>query len=157
MTVPFVRDATGDFVMKDPLKNAKVLADTEMTIIRTAQITSGYPAGVTATGTINDGMEYSAYFYNTYAVTFADPEISATSVSGYVDLYDVDKSTVSATQNGTTSTVTTNTLIVPAEVTAEKSEHFTDGENAIFKAIPVMVIIAIVIGVAGAIFYNRSR
>lgn len=46
--------------------------------------------------------------------------------------------------------------ILPYKVTAERAVHFTDSQNAIFAAIPVMVIIALLIGVVALVLRNRQ-
>lgn len=152
----YVRDSAGDHVMKSSTVNAKVLGDTEITVIRITQISSGYPAGVTASGTIDDGLTYSAFFYNPSAVTFGDSTVTSTAVDGYVNLYDVEKLSVPATQGTSTVTVVTSSFIVPTEITAEKSVHLSDNQNELLAVIPVMIIVAILLGVLAAVIFRRQ-
>lgn len=152
----FVRDAAGAYVLSDSASPVKVLGNTEINVLAMSQVMSNSypPIGVFASGSVDDGMEYTS-FYSTYTATFADSAVSSTSVSGFEDLYDVDKCTVSLTQEGITKAATYNTIIVPLEISAERAVHLSDGANMLLSTIPVMIILAIIMGIVAAVIIRQ--
>ena len=150
----YILDSTGSYVLKQGL-TANVLADTEIVIVDAVQVASGYPAGIFAIGNVEDGMTYSAFFYNPSSVSFASPTMTSASVDGHIDLYNVTGFGVTATQGDTTRTVTFNTFIVPSEVTAERSVHADSTVNAILVVIPLLMVVGIVISAISLFITNR--
>lgn len=90
-----------------------------------------------------------------YELTFSNITIDKSTVSGYNDLYSFKKITFVATENSTANDCTYSYVIVPHEVTAERSVHFTAGQNAIFAAIPVLIILAVLLGVVALVIRSR--
>ena len=90
--------------------------------------------------------------------TYSDVQLNVTPVDGYNDLYQFQSITFKAThtESGTVTNVTYPAVIIPAEVTAELTDHLTPGQIALMGAIPVMVIVALLMVAVGAIAYRRA-
>lgn len=91
--------------------------------------------------------------------TASNIQINKTEVSGYEDLYKFDSVSFVATSTSDSTvsqTVTYSYVVVPAEVTAERSVHFTDSENAILGIVPVMLIIALLVAIVALVIRNRE-
>lgn len=111
-------------------------------------------------GTINDGVDVTINNVSSgvdIGATITDLSINCTPVDGYNDLYTLNSITFKAavTDGGATTNVTFSAYIVPSEVTAELTEHFTDNQIALFDAIPIIVIIAILLGVIALVIRSR--
>lgn len=146
-------DPAGDYVLKYASESGYILNDSVV-----------YAAGYTYDGigssnalniftyTVDDGVT----ILSTYppGITHVDT-INSTPVNDYKSLTKLDSITMEIASGGITGTVTYNQIFVPAEVTAEKSVHFTDGQNAIFAAIPVMIILAVLLGVVALVIRSR--
>ena len=87
--------------------------------------------------------------------TVTDSSVIYQENSDHLDLYDMTAFTVDLLAAINTGTVTYNQIFVPSEVTAERSIHFTDGQNAILSAIPIMIIVAILLGVVALVIRSR--
>lgn len=142
-------DSTDD-EMKKPTETPYLLGDSS---IYAMGVTSGITGLIKIEGTINDGVDIDVIGNN--SETISNIVIDKTAVSGYKDLYKVSKITFDVEISGVTTSCTYNFFIVPYEVTAEKSQHLDTNEIAIFGAIPVLVIVALLIGVLA--LYMRSR
>ena len=93
---------------------------------------------------------------SSYSASFGDPTIVKTANANHKDLYELQKITFTGTIGTESSDLTYSYFIVPSEVTAERSVHFSPGENALIGAIPIMVIIALVLMATGALFLKRD-
>lgn len=131
---------------------AYVLGDSDIYGYGLTILTSGNQVTFKVTGNYDDGATVECSLGD---VVISDIEFNATPVSGYEDLYIFESVTFVATYNNTTTNVTYNILVAPSEVTAERSVHFTDGENAILNAIPAIVIIALLLGVVALVLRSR--
>lgn len=112
------------------------------------------------TGTIDDGLTVATLDRTSgeevEGAVISNLSINKTAVSGYTDLYEVTSITFTVTLADTsTANCTYTAYIVPSEVTAEKSVHFTDAENMLINAIPALVIVALVIGAVGIAITSR--
>lgn len=120
-------------------------------------------------GNVDDGVTFTMYQNKGGAAisnaVFSNVQVNATPVSGYDDLYSFESLTADVTFDATvndttashTGSVTYNRIVIPYEVTAEKSVHFTDGENAIFNAIPAIVIVALLLAVVALVLRSRMN
>lgn len=88
--------------------------------------------------------------------TFGDAVVTKTTVSESIDCYQIEKIQFTATMSGTEYDATYNYFIVPYEVTVEKSQHLSDGQNAIINAIPVMLIAAILMMIVSVLFLRNK-
>lgn len=113
---------------------------------------------ISFTGSIDDGVEITIY-NGTYTFTASNVQINADEVNGYEDLYKFTSVTFDATYNdGETDWVTPCTysvIVIPSEVTAERSVHLNGNEIAILAAIPALVIVALLIGVLAIFFRSK--
>ena len=111
---------------------------------------------ISFSGSVKDGFEITTYDRD-YTFTVDNVVVNATAHEGYVDLYDftsVEFDVIS--ENDVATHCTYSVLAVPAEVTAELSEHLTPGQIALMGAIPVMVIVALLMAAVGAIALRRA-
>lgn len=150
----------GNYVMKKTASTAylnsgsQVIADSEI-----------YASGQTYNGANNvwwhlegtiDDMEYPDTFNS--ALTITDGAIHGQYNSSHDDLYELDNITFTVTTStAVVYNVTASYFVVPAEVTAERSVHFTDGQNAILGAIPIMIIAAILLGIVALVIRSRME
>lgn len=88
--------------------------------------------------------------------TLSDETTDATSMDKYVDLYSLNKITFKINDGTSTADAVYSYFIVPASVTAELSQHLDKGEIAIMNAIPFLIIAALVVMAAGAIYLRRE-
>lgn len=155
----------GSFVLKNSNEKSYVVEDSEI-----------FGMGVTTVLAWNNGFQIEGSNFqmegnadnidiSTFSTGTASFEISnvaddLTAVSGHEELFTISKVTFTATGtplSGDPVSVdaTYSYFLVPNEVTAERSVHFTDGQNAIFAAMPVMIILAILLGVVALVIRSR--
>lgn len=158
----------GELTMKKADKTAYVLGDSEIVgygisspLNHNGQaISNGY--GIYLVGTYDDGITGTIWRGTNGALS--DFACQATAEDSHKNLYIFDKITTTFTLTETvdSETVTTDTtltynyVIVPYQVTAEKTQHLAPGEIAIMNAIPIMVIVALLMLAVGAIAYRRA-
>lgn len=145
-----VANGNGTHIMKDPNDSAFVLADSRIVGMGVTTVDGVWNVGFSATGTVSDLniLQYSGS--TVYAI--GDETITYEPVSGYSDLYSIQKYEFDVT-NPTTSNVTHITysyFIVPIDVVAEKAEGapLSDYKGIIFT-IPIVIIVALLIMVVG--------
>ena len=153
---PFVISANDDakYVMKFANESAYVTDESVYIMGISVGVGFNNAIGVYGIGTIEDGMTLStAYKGNnvTGDITYADPVADYSSVSGYNGLYKLNGYTSAITVGETTTNISYTYFIVPAEVTAELSQHLTPGQIALMGAIPVLVIVALLVVAVGAV------
>lgn len=147
----------GPFVMKKPTEATYANSDS---IIygagRTSVFTTNELVGSLVSGTIED-PEVSIW---RGSVTPSNITVNATEVEDHKDLYLFNSVTfkVTSTEDDTlTQDITYSFVVVPYEVTAERTVHFTDGQNAILSTIPIMIIVAILLGVVALVIRSRMN
>lgn len=127
----------------------------------TSTITLG--AGVNVEGSYTDGLTCTVW-RPTSGVTVSDISADIVQNTHYVDIYELSSITATATYSETVDeeTVTTDTalvcnyFLVPVEVTSELSIHLTDVEITLISVIPLLGVLALVLGCAYTIFRNRD-
>ena len=148
----FCVDPNGDYIMKPQGSAAYVLEDSS--VIYAGGI-SGFGnsvlAGLYFEGTVGD------YTFTPMlsGVTVDNVQTDYTDVSGYVGLISLLKITFDTTYNSDVVSQTYSYFLVPYEVVAERSVHFTDGQIAIFSVMPLMIIVAILLGVVALVIRSR--
>lgn len=155
------KDENGAYVMKKSDEKAFMLADSEFYNIGVTNITSGFiilkVEGNIESATVTP-LTISPETFST--PTISDEEIVKNTVNGYKDLYQFDKLTFTASYNDGTNDKTIDCVysyvIVPASVTAELTNHLNPGEIAIMNALPVLIIAALVVMAAGALYLKRD-
>lgn len=155
ITKGFALAKSGEYVMKSSAQAAYMLADSEFNAYGVSS-TDGSSLWLKISGTIADGA--TAERISGASGTLSDVEIHSTAVDGYIGVYALDKLTLSFVNSSTdvTTDLTYNYFIVPASIEAELSEHLNPGEIAIMNALPVLIIVALVMMAAGALFLKRD-
>lgn len=145
-TFIYVIDPNGTYVMKESTEAAHLNGDSEIYAIgRTTG--DGINAKIKITGNIDDGFTATVIGSSNYTTSNIVADYSED--SSHIDLYDLKNISLTITNTGTSQSITAvySYFIVPAEVTAERSVHLSDNENAILLVIPALLIIAIIIGI----------
>lgn len=154
-------DTEADYVavMKITTEKAYLLGDSEIIIcgMSIANNQSG-AIGVFGKGNMTDGMDFSTFYVgSSYSgdVTFTDVVAYSESVTGYVDLYTLEKYTATINYNDTSTEATYNYFIVPVEVTAELSQHPSNIEITLYQMIPILVVLGLIVAIVGMLAYNK--
>lgn len=148
-------------IVKDPSVAIMKAAANEVYIKGDSEI---YASGVTNVsawnnlfhfeGTYKDGITISSP--NLPDATYDNIEWNIEAVPGYVDLYKLTSIEFDITYDETTVHATYSYFGVPSSVTAELSQHLDSGSIAILKALPVLIIVALVVMAAGALYLKRD-
>lgn len=158
-TKAYIIDESGDldYIMKTSNSEVYVLADSPLFASGQTSINASdtnVASAIIMEGTIEDGVTFTAIKGATTA-TFDDIVIDAVADSDHENLYKLSKVTAVATYDGEDTDITYSYFVVPSEVTAERDVHFTDGQNAILGAIPIMILVAILLGVVALVIRSR--
>lgn len=156
----YVISEDGDYVMKKSTSPAYLNSGSE--IVADSEI---YASGQTYNGSANvfwhlegtiDDMEYPDTFNSN--LTVSDEAINGQYDEAHEDLFVLNNLTfkITNTSTGVVFDVTASYFVVPAEVTAERSQHLDSGEIAILAAIPLMAIAALVLLVVRFFFVGRD-
>lgn len=144
------------YIMKDSDAAATMLKDSEFIGVGQTFL-SGGASIIKVEGTIEDGATVTIIGSTVTANVDTDTiSVNATPKSGYIDCYDLSSITFDVTTSGGTTHATYNYFIVPAEVTAELSNHLTPGQISLMGAIPVLVIVALLMVAIGGIALRRN-
>lgn len=144
----------GDYVMKNGADAVYVTGDTTVYAMGLTNVGTYTSTGIKIEGSIDDGMTWSIFRGST--AEFTNQEVNYTEVDNYISLYKLESMTATVTLEDQSVDAVYSYFIVPEEVTAERAEHFTDNQNAIFAAIPIMVIVALLIAVVALVFRGRD-
>lgn len=152
----YVPSLNGPYIMKEYntpayIKNDSLIFAYGMTTI------DGSHLGLEMSGNYADGLDTNLW-RGSATFTIDTPVIHATTESNHKDLYQIENITLTAnkTATGADYDLTYSYFLVPYQVTAERSIHFTSDQIGIFSAIPVLVIIAILIMAASLIIKKRE-
>lgn len=117
------------------------------------QIASTTWAIVNIDGSIADGLTINLHKDSNGTVldtfTVKDYTIDYSEVSGYEDLYQIDKIDITVTDGENDDDMVYTIFTVPTEVTAERSVHVNGPTGAIIDLIPLIVALSIVILAVG--------
>lgn len=145
---------TGEYsyVMKKTGTNAYVNGDSSVYFIGATYVESTKVVATYGEGTIDDGITLETIgLRNVTNVSYSDPVATYAAVNGYNDLYALDKYDFIITYDGNTYDATYSYFIVPATVTAEKSQHMSAAEISLISIIPILVLAGVVVGIAAVI------
>lgn len=147
----------GDYVMKSSSDSSYLNGDS---IIFGTGRTSGLSAltsptvSLNVSGTIDDGVVATSLFPGTY--TTSDVVINYSDVDGYEDLYSFASVQFAVNDaSDHTANATYNQVIVPAEVTAERSVHMSDVMSTIIQLVPLLAVVGLVLATIGYVLYKR--
>ena len=146
---------TGDYIMKDKIKSAYVNSESEVCAVGVTNInTSSTPllSVLTMTGDASD-VEFNAIIGATTA-TFSDVQITAPEVSGYVDLYSLQKVTATATYDGEETDLTYSYFAVPYQVDSDPDNPAA--YKNLVKVVPLMAFIMLVVAAAGMVYLKNK-
>lgn len=148
---------TGDYVMTGANQNIYLNKDSLIYGSGLTSVTGGaWNTNFQFSGSIEDGVTVIVnYPVNNNVPTISNEAVVNSPIDGHKDLYDLEKVTFDATLGDNVTSCTYDRIIVPAEITAERSVHFTPGENAIFAAMPIMIILAVLLGVVALVIRSR--
>ena len=154
----FVIDPAGDMIMKKSNVPAYLLEDSS--VIYAGGINnyaSGSPGGMYFEGKIGD-YTFTPMRAN---VEVTNSDTTYSQVSDHIGLDLLEKITFTTTWTKTDQTTETidqtySYFLVPYQVTAEKAQHLSDGMNAMLNVIPIMIIIAVLLGVIGLYMIRRE-
>lgn len=148
-TTAYYPNPNGQYSMKDSSEAAYLLKDSSFMI---ANGMTG-SAGIYFIGTVDDGVTISLY---RVTGTTDNVVMNYTDDPNYVGLVELSNITFDITVSGNTTSATYSYFLVPYEVTAEKAVHLTDAMNVILSVIPIIIIVAVLLGVV-AIFIIRRE
>lgn len=104
-------------------------------------------------GTVEE-LNYPEIFNDTFTVT--NKNISGTESTSSKDLFILNNVSFTITaSNEVVCNVNVTSMVVPAEVTAEKSVHSDGITNTILSTIPIFVILGILMGIVGLMYFKR--
>lgn len=156
-TYLYVVAEDGEFVMKTANDKAYLNGDSTIYAMGLTSNVLSQDVYVKSVGTPDDGITSTVFRYSgATPITVKSVSDSFVTESAYLDLYSIEKFVITVTNGTNDADLIYSYFIVPAEVTAEKAVHFTDGENAIIAAIPVLIIAGLVIVAAGALYLKRD-
>ena len=166
----YLPSTNGAFIMKNADIDAYINSDSTVVAYGLSRVKthSGSPSpspgvGIYLSGSIDDGIT-GIVWRGDSVCSLSDEEINATSINDHIDLYKLSSLTATASFEETIdevdyvtdSTVTYNYLLVPYQVTAERSVHFDSGTNAIINAIPIIIIVAMITMAVGFFLVKRE-
>lgn len=141
---------TGEYVMTKSTVPTKVNSDTTIIIGNGATQVSNWYDRFYIVGTVEDMTVTPPE-----GITVSNVVVNSTPVSGYKDLVEFSSIQFTASDGVNTVNATYNRVIVPTEITAEKSVHLSGNEIALLSAIPALIIVALLIGVLAV--WARSK
>lgn len=153
----FALASSGDYVMTGANQTIYVNSDTQIYGSGLTSVTGGvWNTNFQLIGSIDDGMTVTVNYPVANKPTISNESVNYAEVTGHMDLYELQNITFDATIGDDVTACSYDRIIVPAKVTAERSVHFSDNQNAIFAAIPIMVIVALLLAVVAVIFRSRQ-
>ena len=151
-------NSTGPYVMKDAEKPAYLNGDSSIYGCGRTSLTNNI-VGTLVTGTIDDGVTVDIW-RGVEGTTASNIEVHSTEVSSHIDLYSFESVTFNAdyTYEDTdySPDLTYSYVVVPYQITAERSVHVDGPTGDILAVIPILMVLGIVIG-AVALFLTTRR
>lgn len=142
---------TGDYVMTNG--TSKYILDSEKSIVIGNGIT---PIGGTDVLFYISGHLSDLNVETSTSETITNITNDGTAISGHKNGVELKDIVLTIDNNGTDVNATYNRIIVPYEVSLERSVHLDANENAILLVIPALLIIAILIGILIVAFRMRE-
>ena len=154
----YIIDDSGDYVMKTRESGAYIKDKSSIILLMGVTRTYGTnDVSLFASGTVEDGLDFNLYRgVATYPATIESTTFDATENASYKGVSQLNKITIVVEQNSVDYNFVYSYFLVPYEITAELSQHLSSGEIAIMNAIPFMIIAALVVMAAGALYLKRE-
>ena len=151
-----ITDGEGEYsyVMKNANKPAYVFGDSNIYFIGVSVSAGPNGIGVYGSGTLDDGVELSTIYKpgSITTVTYSDPIPTYTKVTGYNDLYSLEKYNFTITYDDNSYDATYSYFIVPAEVTAELAIHADSTTRTLLSIIPIFVALGLIVAIASVVY-----
>lgn len=153
-TSAFIPDNKGDYVLKKPTDAAYLNGDSKIYSTGRSSLAFGsntFALNLNLNGSIDD--EVDTTIIAPIGFTVSNIVVDYEEVEGHIDLYRFDKVTFDITQDSTSITTGAvySQVIIPYEVTAEKSEHLDTTQIALVAAIGTLGAIVLIAVAAGSI------
>ena len=153
-----VSDNDAPFVMKKSDVSAYMGKDTPFVALGSSAVGTSQSAICRIDGTIAGGATVDVIASTNDDTTLVADSvvINTTELSDNVG-YQLSTIQFQLTNTSGDTDVTYSYYVVPAEVTIEKSEHLSDGQNQLLAVIPMLVIVAILLGVVALVVRSRME
>lgn len=146
----------GDYVMKKANETAYMFEDSTIYSLGYTTISNGDTSLNAVFKVDGDLSEVEVSSLTSDLVTFSDVVINSTLDGKYVGVSKFSSVSFTATAGGSDTDCIYSYVIVPHYITAELSQHLDQGEIAIMNALPVLIIAALVVMAAGALYLKRN-
>ena len=148
-----ITNNTGEYVLKKATTPAYMLGDSSLIVLCGVTDSPVATPAIYADGTINGGLNYTLFRPSGQVDTavFSNETITAADVNGYTGLKSLEKIEFDVTLTEGTVEPTYTYFIVPASVTAEKTQHMDATQIAMFGVISILGIVALVVVAANGI------
>ena len=153
----FIPDDSGDYIMKKATTPVYVNGDSEICVSGRTTLSMGGSNknyNINVDGTIDDGFT-PTIIHPASGVTTSNVVVTSTQDAQHINLYQFDKVTFDVTDGDDTKGATYSQMIVPYQVTAERSVHPDTTTTQLINVIPILVIIGIVMLAVGTMIYYR--
>lgn len=144
-------DPNGSCIMTNGVDKPVVKGDSSIIIGHGLTIVAGSNVPFYISGTVDDGVTVTTKD----TVTVSNIAVNAIESDSLKGCYVLNSVTFDATLSGTTVSATYDRIIVPYEITAELNQHLTDSQNALLAVIPILVIVAILLGMVAVVLRSR--
>ena len=144
------------YVMKKYDAPVKMNSESEFIVCGFTTIATSNSVALYAEGSIDDGITDMIFFREIATTTYDNVVIDYSPIDDHLDLYNLDKFTFDIEQGVITYNATYSAFIVPAEVTAERAVHLDQAMNTILSVIPILIIVAVLLGVVAAFILRRE-
>lgn len=145
-------DPDGDYVMTNGTDKPIVKGDSSIIIGHGLTMVNAQNTPFYIYGTVNDGVTVNTKT----TVTVSNIAVNATPYSKLADCFTLNSITFTAAAGSTSVDATYDRIIVPAEITAERTQHLAPGEIALINTLPIMVIVALLMVAVGGLYLRRS-
>lgn len=154
----FIQPDKSDYVMKKSNESAYMNSDSPIYSLGYTSLSYGGGndnAVLKITGNVESVNIQAVRQSSAYEVAFSNIVIDHTAVSNYLDLYKFDKITFTATENDTANACIYSYVIVPTEITADRSVSMAGPLGVLVGVIPLLMVAGLVTG-AVVWFINRK-
>lgn len=154
--VAYVIDLEGDYTLKKGDKPAYVHGDSDIFATGRTQVTIGSNVwlNINVAGNIDDGFIATVFSSNDY--TTSNYVVNDEELTQYDDTYLFTNVQFDITADGGTATATYSQVIVPYQITSERSVHLSPAEIEILDILPVFIIIAVLIAAIAVVAFRRE-
>lgn len=155
-TTAYYTDNDGTMIMKKANESAYLLKDSSIISANGITNVPGGSVGIRFTGTIKDGFDFT-YYRNSAGWSESNVVAHYEQIAKYTELVSLSNITFDLDATGqTTQGATYSYFLIPYEVTAQVAQPLSSGEIVILNALPILIIVALVVMAAGALYLKRD-